>query len=224
MRREPLGGGEDSGNAPASEDDEIGLNCSAQRDEHDTAQDLLIAELQHRLRNLLTLVQFLIIHTQSDTLDRYQSALVARIRCLAEACELIDRCNRDPISLAEVLERTLKPYAAVFEGRIRAAGPDVDLEPQLGLALHLVFHELATNACKHGALSSSAGQVEVLSGGDLDETSLVIQWNESGGPEVREPQHRGFGLNLLSKILGAAKVELRFKPTGLTCSILVNIS
>jgi two-component sensor histidine kinase len=224
MRREPLGGGEDSGNAPASEDDEIGLNCSAQRDEHDTAQDLLIAELQHRLRNLLTLVQFLIIHTQSDTLDRYQSALVARIRCLAEACELIDRCNRDPISLAEVLERTLKPYAAVFEGRIRAAGPDVDLEPQLGLALHLVFHELATNACKHGALSSSAGQVEVLSGVDLDETSLVIQWNESGGPEVREPQHRGFGLNLLSKILGAAKVELRFKPTGLTCSILVNIS
>ena len=223
MGQEPLVGGEDSGSARASEN-EIGLNCSSQRDEHDTAQDLLIAELQHRLRNVLTLVQFLIIRTQSDTLDRYQSALVARMRCLAEAYELIDRCNRDPISLPEVLERTLKPYATVFEGRIHAAGPDVDLEPRLGLALHLVFHELATNACKHGALSSSAGHVEVLSGVDLDQTSLVIQWSESGGPEVREPQHRGFGLNLLSKILGDAKVELRFKPTGLTCSILVNIS
>ena len=66
--------------------------------------------------------------------------------------------------------------------------------------------------------------LEVLSGVDLDETSLVIQWSESGGPEVREPQHKGFGLNLLSKILRDAKVELRFKPTGLTCSILVNIS
>jgi two-component sensor histidine kinase len=224
MGQEPLVGGEDSGSARASEDAEIGLNCSAQRDEHVTTQALLIAELQHRLRNVLTLVQFLIIHTQSDTLDRYQSALVARMRCLAEAYELIDRCNPDPISLAEVLERTLKPYAAVFEGRIHAAGPDVDLEPRLGLALYLVFHELATNACKHGALSSSAGQVEVLSGVDLDETSLVIQWSESGGPEVREPQHRGFGLTLLSKILGDAKVELRFKPTGLTCRILVNIS
>ena len=57
-----------------------------------------------------------------------------------------------------------------------------------------MFHELAINACKHGALSSSAGQVEVFAGVDLDETSLVIQWSESGGPEVREPQHRGFGL------------------------------
>jgi two-component sensor histidine kinase len=207
MGQEPLVGGEDSGSARASEDAEIGLNCSAQRDEHVRAQDLLIAELQHRLRNVLTLVQFLIIHTQSDTLDRYQSALVARMRCLAEAYALIDRCNRDPISLAEVLERTLKPYAAVFEGRIHAAGPDVDLEPRLGLALHLVFHELATNACKHGALSSSAGKVEVLSGVDLDEASLVIQWSESGGPEVREPQHRGFGLKLLSKILGTRRLS-----------------
>jgi two-component sensor histidine kinase len=222
MRPEPLVGREDSGSARASEDAEIGLNWSAQRDEHDTPQDLLIAELQNRLRNLLTLVEFLIIHTQSDTLDRYQSALVARMRNLAEAYELIDRCNGDPISLAEVLERTLKPYAAVFEGRIHAAGPDVDLEPRLGLALHLVFHELATNACKHGALSSSSGQVEVASGVDSDQTNLVIQWSESGGAEVREPQHRGFGLNLLSKILGDAKVELRFKPTGLTCRILVN--
>jgi two-component sensor histidine kinase len=200
----------------------MGLYCSAQCDEHDT--DLLIAELKHRLRNLLTLVQFLIVHTQSGTVGTYQSALVARIRCLAEAYELIDRCNGDRISLAEVLERTLKPYAAVFEGRIHAAGLDVDLEPRLGLALHLVFHELATNACKHGALSSSSGQVKVLSGVDSEETSLAIQWSESGGAEVREPQHRGFGLNLLSRILGDAKVELSFKPTGLTCSIRVNIS
>jgi two-component sensor histidine kinase len=215
-------GGKHKGGAWASEDAEMGLNCSAQCDEHHTAQDLLIAELQHRLRNLLTLVQFLIVHTQSGTVGRYQSALVARIGYLAEAYELIDRCNGGPISLAEVLERTLKPYAAVFEGRIHAAGPDVDLEPRLGLALHLMFHELATNACKHGALSSSSGQVEVLSGVDLDQTNLVIQWSESGGAEVREPQHRGFGLSLLSKILGDAKVELRFKPTGLTCRILVN--
>jgi two-component sensor histidine kinase len=208
----------------ASEDAEMRLNCSAQCDEHDTARDLLIAELKHRLSNLLTLVQFLIVHTQSTTVRTYQSVLVARIRCLAEAYELIDLCNGDRIPLAGVLERTLKPYAAVFEGRIHAAGPDVDLEPRLGLALHLVFHELVTNACKHGALSSSSGQVKVLSGVDSDETSLAIQWSESDGPEVREPQHRGFGLNLLSKILGDAKVELRFKPTGLTCSILVNIS
>jgi len=140
---------------------------------------------------------------------------------LAEAYELIVESDGHLVSLAEILERTLKPYAAVLQDRIQATGPDIDLEPRLGLALHLIFHELATNACKHGALASSSGQVEIVWSVLLDASNqkLIIQWSESGGPEAREPQHKGFGLNLVTKILKDADVGLSFERSGLICRI-----
>ena len=151
----------------------------------------------------------------------YQRALNARIRNLADAYELIAVSDGHLVSLVELLERTLKPYVAVLQDRIQASGPEIDLEPRLGLALHLIFHELATNACKHGALASSSGQVEIVWSVHLDASGqrLIIQWSESGGPEVREPQNMGFGLNLVTKILMDADVELRFEPGGLNCRI-----
>jgi two-component sensor histidine kinase len=203
----------------------MGLEYTAQCNAPDSAKDFLVTELQHRIRNLLTLVQYLIVQTQSRTVPGYRSALIARIRNLADACELIESADGDPVSLTDLLERTLKPYAAVLQDRIHATGPDIDLEPRLGLALHLIFHELATNACKHGALANSSGRVEIFWDVNFDGSNrrLVIQWNESGGPAVREPARRGFGLNLMTKVLADAKVELRFERTGLICRILVNV-
>ena len=193
-----------------------------QCDEHKMTQDFLVAELLHRIRNLLTLVQYLIVQTHSDTVAEYQSALNARISNLAEAYELIARCDTD-VSLAVLLERTVKPYAAVLHDRIQATGPDIDLEPQLGLALHLIFHELATNACKYGALTSPSGHLEIVWGIHSDTQKLIIQWTESGGPEAREPQHKGFGLNLITKILADADVELSFEQGGFTCRVSVSV-
>jgi two-component sensor histidine kinase len=197
------------------------IKCSTQCDELDTTQDFLVAELQHRIRNLLTLVQYLIAHTHSGTVAEYRGALNARISNLAEAYEFIARSNGDPVSLVELLEGTLKPYATVSQDRIRATGPDIDLEPRLGLSLHLIFHELATNACKHGALASSTGRVAIDWSVDSDASNqkLIIQWSESGGPGAHEPQHKGFGLNLVTKILADADVELRFERSGLICRI-----
>jgi two-component sensor histidine kinase len=197
------------------------IKCSTQCDELDTTQDFLVAELQHRIRNLVTLVQYLIAHTHSGTVAEYRGALNARISNLAEAYEFIARSNGDPVSLAELLEGTLKPYATVSQDRIRATGPDIDLEPRLGLSLHLIFHELATNACKHGALASSTGRVAIDWSVDSDASNqkLIIQWSESGGPGAHEPQHKGFGLNLVTKILADADVELRFERSGLICRI-----
>ena len=191
----------------------------------DASLNLLLRELQHRIRNLLTVVQCLVIQTESSTADGYRDALTARLSALSDAYGLIESASDHRVTLTDVLKRTLKPYAEVRRARIRAAGPDVVLETPLVLSLHMVFHELATNASKHGALASTSGAVEVLwdillNGNDR---TLAVQWREHGGPEVRKPQHKGFGLRLISKVLPGARVEVDFAPAGLVCRLLIEI-
>jgi len=94
------------------------------------------------------------------------------------------------------------------------------------LSLHVVFHELATNASKHGALTSTRGTVEVLwetTAGLGGERALVIQWRERGGPRVEKPEHRGFGTRLIARAISGARVDLDFAPDGLVCRLLVDI-
>jgi two-component sensor histidine kinase len=161
--------------------------------------------------------------------DEYRTALSARIAGLSDACNLIEKTPVQRISLAGILERTLKSYAAVRQDRIRAAGPDVELEPGLALSLHLVLHELATNASKYGALASASGEVEVLwellsDSAGRGRRRLAVQWRERGGPAVREPVRKGFGLSLVTKVLGNAQVGLSFDRAGLICQMLIEIN
>ena len=191
----------------------------------DVSLELLVRELQHRIRNLLTVVQCFVSNTEASTADDYRVALIARIANLSEAYNLIERARENRISLAELLERTLMPHATFLKDRIVVAGPDIVLEPRLALSLHMIFHELATNASKHGALTSTSGAVEVLWDvrSDGEDHALAVQWREYGGPEVREPRHKGFGLRLISKVLSGAQVEMDFAPAGLLCRLLVEI-
>jgi two-component sensor histidine kinase len=187
--------------------------------------ELLAKELQHRLRNLLTVVQCFVKNTEASTADDYRVALMARLVNLSDAYNLIERARENRVSLAELLERTLKPHVTFLRDRILVAGPDIVLEPRLALSLHMIFHELATNASKHGALASTSGAVEVLwdvrsDGGDH---ALAVQWREHGGPKVHKPRHEGFGLRLISKVLSGARVEMDFAPAGLLCRLLVEI-
>ena len=117
------------------------------------------------------------------------------------------------------------PHATFLKDRLFAAGPDIVLEPRLALSLHMIFHELATNASKHGALAYTSGAVEVLWDvrSDGEDHALAVQWREHGGPEVRKPRHKGFGLRLISKVLSGAEVEMDFAPAGLLCRLLVEI-
>jgi two-component sensor histidine kinase len=188
-------------------------------------QALLTAELQHRIRNLFTLVQCFINQTNSGTIDGYREALTERIGNLAAAHELVEHAYGHPISLVELVARTLKPYAGILEDRIQIKGPDIELGPRLSLALHMIFHELATNACKHGALTASSGRVEILWDQLFDGAGrkLAVQWSELNGPEVCEPKRKGFGLSLVTKALTNAQVELNFARTGLVCRILAEI-
>ena len=201
-------------------------HCDVTRPKLDASLELLVRDLQHRIRNLLTVVQCFVNNTEARPADDYRVALTARIVNLSEAYNLIESARANRVSLAELLERTLMPHTTLLKDRILVAGPDIVLEPRLALSLHMVFHELATNASKHGALTSTSGAVEVLwdirSNGE--DHALAVQWREYGGPEVREPKHKGFGLRLISKVLSGAQVEMDFAATGLLCRLLVEIN
>jgi two-component sensor histidine kinase len=200
-------------------------HLDAAHPKRDASLDLLVRELQHRIRNLLTVVQCFVNSTEASTADDYRVALMARIANLSDAYDLIESARENRVSLAAMLERTLMPHATLLKDRLFAAGPDIVLEPRLALSLHLIFHELATNASKHGALTSTSGAVEVLWDvrSDGEEHALAVQWREHGGPEVRKPRHKGFGLRLISKVLSGARVEMDFAPAGLLCRLLVGI-
>ena len=100
--------------------------------------ELLARELQHRIRNLLTVVQCFVNNTEASTADDYRVALIARIANLSEAYNLIESARENRVSLAELLERTLMPHATFLKDRIVVAGPDIVLEPRLALSLHIL--------------------------------------------------------------------------------------
>jgi two-component sensor histidine kinase len=190
----------------------------------DTSVELVVGELQHRIRNLFAVVQCFVNQTESATAPEYRAALSARIANLADAYQLIERTRHHRISLADLFEKTLRPYVvASHPDRIYARGPDVELEPNLALSIHMVLHELATNAGKHGAFSTRRGRVEayweLLPG--LPGRTLAMQWKERGGPEVREPSRKGFGVRLITKVLAGSQVELNFDREGLVCRLLI---
>jgi two-component sensor histidine kinase len=190
-----------------------------------TSLNLLVGELNHRIRNLLTVVQCFVDQTDCPTAGEYRAALSARLANLADAHSLIERTSTQRIPLVDLLEQTLKPFATARTHRIHAVGPDIEIEPELALSLHMVFHEMVTNATKHGALTATSGQVEVLwelfpNGAGQ---TLAVQWRERGGPEVREPGRKGFGLRLVTKVIKDAQVELKFETAGLVCQMLIEI-
>lgn len=196
------------------------------QDRIDPALGLLVKELQHRIRNLLSIVQCFVTQTNSPTAADYRAALLARISHLSDAYGLIEQTKAGRTLLPDLLQQTLKPFAFAKPDQILVSGPDVELEPNLALALHVAFHELATNACQHGALSSESGQVavvwEMLSGpaGQI----LAAQWSERGGPPASEPDQYGFGLQLITKAIANATVKLTFDRTGLICWFLIPIN
>jgi two-component sensor histidine kinase len=122
--------------------------------------------------------------------------------------------------LREILRVELSLYGAAC---VSLKGEPVELPPKLASALTLVFHELATNAAKHGALKLPEGCVSI--GWQLESSSLRIKWSESGGPPVTAPKRGGFGTGLFRRALDPfhGTIETRFEPAGLSCAIHVDV-
>ena len=187
--------------------------------------ELVVGELQHRMRNILSVVLCFVNNTDANTTADFRAALSARIATLSDAYRMIESAREQRVSFAELLERTLKPHAMSHRARILLAGPDLMLEPHVALPVHVIIHELATNASKYGALTSTAGAVEVTweSPPCLGGRGLAIQWRERGGPKVTKPEHRGFGTQLIARALPDAQVDLDFAPDGLVCRLLIDL-
>jgi two-component sensor histidine kinase len=187
---------------------------------------LLLHEANHRIRNMLAMIEAVMRQTQSESVESYRAKVLSRISGFGQFHEVVGCWAGRNIAFADLLRQTMAPYCT-RESQVCASGPDVDLQPGLALALHLVFHELATNASKYGALTLSAGRVTV--GWDLHATGgagpkLAIVWTERGGPEVTYPQRRGFGSRVITRALdGYGEVQLHFHPTGVACYMLVDL-
>jgi len=165
-------------------------------------QRALVEELDHRVRNMLTMVAAMAQEARASSrpADEFIEALTARIQAMTAGYNLVSRQKWGDVSLQDVLATALETYRRKGEDRVTLEGPPILVRPTAALALGLATHELAANAVKHGALSNNSGHASVqwqLDGGDR--RKLVVRWREAGGPAVKKPGRRGFGTELIER-------------------------
>jgi PAS domain S-box-containing protein len=203
-----------------------GLTRDITRRKHaEERQDLLMAELDHRVKNVLARVAVVAMHTRQSnkTMDDFVKALDGRIQSMAAAHALLSRSRWSGVGLTDLIRRQLAPYTT--DANTRISGPDVMLTAVETQALAMVIHELVTNAAKYGALSSPAGSVAV--GWDLtgaDSPILTITWRESDGPPVAVPVHGNYGSSLIRELIPHeldGTVDLSFRSDGACCKISI---
>ncbi len=154
-------------------------------------QRLLVDELNHRVKNMLTVVISLATNTlrRAATLEEFQEVFLGRIHALTTAYALLSRDGWSTIPLREILTEELKPFMSADRTNVSLTGPEVLLQPRAALALGMAAHELTTNAVKYGALSVPEGNVEVTWSVEQveDHERLVLKWVERNGPAGDAP-------------------------------------
>jgi two-component system CheB/CheR fusion protein len=184
-------------------------------------QRLLVDELNHRVKNMLTVVISMASHTlrRATALEDFETTFMGRIQALTAAYSLLTSEAWQTVSLRSLLQEEFRPFMAPGMENIRFDGPAILLQPRAALALGMAVHELTTNAVKYGALSVPEGVVTVqwYSEAGQGGNDLVLDWVESGGPPVTAPSRRGFGTTLIERGLKqdmSAQVELEFPVDG----------
>ena len=195
-----------------------------ERHESERHRELLVNELNHRVKNTLAIVQATAHQSlrRSEVPAEIRDGFMARIGALAAAHDILTRRNWENVQLSELLQATLAPFNQT--GRILLQGPDISLPSKTAVSFSLAVHELATNAAKYGALSAEGGEVSVvwLVAREEQNRRLKLKWRETGGPPVTPPPHRGFGSRMLETALASelgGVVKLEFDPLGLVCAI-----
>ena len=198
----------------------------AERRRAEAYQRLLINELNHRVKNTLSIVQSLAQQSfkAGTAPEMAQRSFDARLSALSAAHNLLTRQNWEQASLHETIATSVKATAGANSDRVALGGPDVPLSPQTAVSVAMAIHELCTNAIKYGALSDERGTLDVswdVASKD-DCSTLKLAWVEKGGPPVTPPAKRGFGSRMIERGLSAelqGEVRLRFEPEGLMCTI-----
>jgi two-component system, chemotaxis family, CheB/CheR fusion protein len=170
--------------------------------ESETQQRTLVEELDHRVRNMLSVVNAIATQTMRHhrSPDRFVEAFTGRIRAMGAAYTLVSSRNWTEVPLFDLIREQIQPAQAQGDARIRLQGSDYNMVPSAALSLSLVMHELATNAVKHGALSAVDGSVSVTwRSREQSAMSLEILWRERGGPAQKKTRQRGFGTELIER-------------------------
>jgi two-component sensor histidine kinase len=190
-------------------------------------KELLLKEIQHRIRNTLTTVQVIARQTFRHASPDERRAFGARLQALAGAHDLLTRANWDQAAMTEVVQNALAPFWDRNGERFEISGPEVSLKAAKSLLLAMILHELGTNASKYGALSNDSGRVALS--WDLADSAeparLSLEWRESGGPLVEPPRRKGFGSTLITRALesGEGKALVDFAPTGVVYRLLLTL-
>jgi len=193
--------------------------------------ELMLAELNHRVKNTLATVQAIAHQTLTSAADLpgFQESFLARLLALSQTHNLLAREAWEGAPLADIINNELAPYrhdgnARASDARVQLHGDELNLHPKHALALSMALHELATNAGKYGSLSVPAGQVTVTwaTRTICERPWLHLQWSETGGPTVEPPTRRGFGSRLIGEGVPYeldGKVTLEFPRDGVICTI-----
>jgi len=202
----------------------VGLHVVArdvtERKRAEEHQQLLINELNHRVKNSLAVVQSIVEQTLrgGGVEDGVREALSGRLVALATAHNVVTREKWGSASLREVIGDALKPFCV--HDRCSIEGPDVAVSPTTAVTFGLAVHELATNAAKYGALKNEAGRIGVR--WSVKDGRLRWEWQEHGGPKVRPPERSGFGTRMIERGLArqlGGTVSMEFRPEGFRCSL-----
>ncbi len=188
-------------------------------DEEERYRRLVVDELNHRLKNKLTVVHAVLRHELRSHAD-ISTRVLDRMRALSAADDLLTRPDGDVVDIREILSAELAHYS---ETRVTAEGEHVQLPAKLAATLTLIVHELATNAAKYGALKLHNGQVSIS--WRIEANILRIEWSESGGPPVSPPRRHGFGTALFRRALDPfhGTISTRFEPAGIRCEISIDL-
>ena len=181
-------------------------------------QRLLMAELDHRAKNLLAVMQAVLRLTPAEEVGAYRRTLEGRISALARAHTILAGTGWSGAPLHELAAAELAPFGI----RATAEGPGVMLAAAAVQPAALMLHELSTNAVKHGALSTGNGRVALT--WTLEEGALALSWSEEGGPPVEPPRRKGFGSTVLEQSVRyqlSGTVEADWRETGLRLRVLI---
>lgn len=191
--------------------------------EAESLQKIMIGELNHRVRNMLAVVNALATQTLAPVVaDELLEPFLSRLLAMARTYKLLTETNWSHMSLQQLLREELSVTSGT--ARFVMNGPEVLLSPREALGLGMVLHELTTNALKYGARSRAGGQLTVAWTCDPESGAVDLNWEESGGPAVAVPERRGFGTRLIERQLSYeldGSSELDFAPAGLKVNLHV---
>jgi two-component sensor histidine kinase len=196
------------------------------RKQAEELRELLINELNHRVKNTLATVQSIAAQTlrNASSIEQARSAFESRLFALSNAHDVLTRENWEAVSLREIVATAIEPYRSYGEARFEVRGSDVRVRPSTALPLAMALQELATNAVKYGALSNETGTVSISWIVEPTDATLLLhlRWEEKGGPPVEPPQRRGFGTRLIERSLAQeldGEVRIEFLRAGVVCTV-----